>query len=600
MTTGPVDAHGPRPDAVVWELTARLLLLTDAHVGAARATPRHAAESDVDLSLDRDPRTGVPRLRATTLAGLLRHELVARTADTAGVATLLGSDDARAATGTGVSAPSPSALDVDDAHATLPESAPVTVRVGTRVDPATGAVRPGRMWQWEVLPAGTVFTAHLRLHVAAPADEARLLTQFVLAARGFGGDGPGIRIGGSSGRGHGAVRATRWAAVRHDLTDEPEWFGYHSRDWESRWREGREALAASGATDLAALLDTGLREHGRTAIAAHLAARALSVDRRQRAELHLELNVAERAEPAPETPPPSDPSSLRPGLLLIGDVPEAGRLAEVDRAHRRRPTVSGNDDDQVEVRPVLGDAALFALLKRLGGRLVRDAAEHLRGAGASREAGAQRGSERDGECGHWRAWHDHWWGADTVHRPGAPPVPPVPARIRLRATPVLTGGAPLTTTRLTVDALFGDAVSGRLFTKDLHCGGSAEAVLDITEPDDAIRGLLALVVRELATVPLDTLGAGAGSGNGRLSATGAVLVTYKGTGEEPERVDLLSALRAPDGEAARTVRGWLAALHTRLTEADHGHGVEPETGSSEGYAAEPRAGGKARAEEDQT
>ncbi|MBR8744484.1 CRISPR-associated protein, partial [Nocardiopsis sp. MG754419] len=155
---------------------------------------------------------------------------------------------------------------------------------------------------------------------------------------------------------------------------------------------------------------------------------------------------------------------------------------------------------------------------------------------------------------------------------GTGPPAPRPARIRLRATPVLTGGAPLTTTRMTVDALFGDAVDGRLFTTDLHCGGTAEAVLDVPEPDGAVCGLLALLVRELVTVPFDTLGAGEGVGHGRLLVTRAALVVHGG----PDRsitpdggdgtVDLTAAFDDPDGREGRLVRGWLRTLHTRLTQ----------------------------------
>ncbi len=556
MTADPADAHGPRPPGAVWEFSVRLCLLTDAHVGAARATPRHVAESDVDLYLDRDPRTGVPRLRGSTLAGLLRHELAARTADPVGASALLGSDDAGEIIGARTPATLPSALDVDDAHAVLPEGTAVTVRVGTRVDPATGGVWPGRMWQWEVLPAGTVFTAHLRLRVDAPAEEARLLTLLALAARGLGDEGPGIRIGGRSGRGYGAVRAARWAARRHDLTDEHGWFAYHARGWRDRWRQGEAALAPEDdrfGPDLAALVAARLREHGRETVAEHLTARSAVADRRHRAELRLELHVAERPEAVPAGRPPAA-GALRPGLLMIGDTPVDGRLAEVDRAHRRRPFVTGAAADgavggaEVELRPVLGDTALFALFKRVSGRLVRDAAAHLAGEGAG-----------------WREWHGHWWGADTDQSPGAPPTPPAPSRVRLRSVPSVTGGVPLTTTRLTVDALFGDAVDGRLFTTDLHCGGSAEVVFDITEPDDAVRGLLALVVRELVTVPFDTLGAGSGSGNGRLVATRAVLVGFEGDGAEPHEVDLVTALTDPGSREAAVARGWLPALHHRIT-----------------------------------
>lgn len=528
------DPHGPGPTGLVWECAVRLRLLTDTHVGAARAGAGQAAESDVDLRLDRDPRGGAPRLRATTLAGLLRHELLARTADPESAAALLGSGDHPEAGARS------SALDLDDAYAVLPEDEAVTVRVGTRVDPATGSVHPGRMWQWEVLPAGTVFTAHLRLRAADPTEEARLLVLLALAARGLADEGPGIRLGGRTGRGLGAVRAVRWTARRHDLTDEDGWFAYHARDWPTRWREAERALeTAEPDADLARALGAVLNEDGQRATAALLPDAAAGADRRRRSELRLELRVAERPDPVPSG------RATRPATLLVGDTPAGDRPTPADRVHRRRPAVTGGGE--VEPRPVLGDTALFALFKRIGERLVRDAAEHLAGEGTR-----------------WPEWHGHWWGGDTGRWPDSRPAP---SRIRLRATPTLSGGAPVTTTRLTVDSLFGDAVDGHLFTTELHSGGSAPVVLDVTEPDDAVRGLLALVVRELATVPLDTLGAGAGSGSGRLVATRAVLTTHEGDGSPPHEVDLIRALTEPDGPDAATARGWLPELHRQITRA---------------------------------
>src|SRR5699024_914779 len=83
-----------------------------------------------------------------------------------------------------------------------------------------------------------------------------------------------------------------------------------------------------------------------------------------------------------------------------------------------------------EPEPVLGDTALHAFLKRIAARLARDACEAL-------------GGHQD----LWRHWHAHWWGGDTDPATALPR----PSRVRLRRTPVLTGGVPLTTTRLTVD-----------------------------------------------------------------------------------------------------------------------------------------------------
>ncbi|WP_304450951.1 RAMP superfamily CRISPR-associated protein [Nocardiopsis sp. YSL2] len=567
----------PRTPRIVWEFGLRLLLLTDTHIGAAQTPPRHAAESDVDLLVDRDPRTGVPRLRATTLAGLLRHELVERTGGPGPARALLGSAAPAAGSGPG---PGTSALDIDDGNAELPEGAGVTVRTGTRVDPETGAVRPGRTWQWEVLPAGTVFTVPMRLHVPGPEDEAGLLGLLILASAGLDGTGPGRHVGGRTGRGYGRMRAAHWNARRHDLAGERGWFAYHARTWEERWAEAAApGGTAGGAADAADALTRCLDTVGPAPVAAR--ARAVAAghpDRRHRAELRLRLAVAEHPGPRASDAGAADPdgTGLRPGLLMIGDAPADGRLGEVDRAHRYRPAPAAparsarpaaDDGVDVDLVPVLGDTALFALVKRIGERLARDAAEHL-----------------GGDPARWRAWNASWWGSDAEES-GPRPSPafaqggasrgaelppssvglrPQPSRIRLRAAPAITGGAPLTTTRLTVDALFGDAVDGRLYTSDLHCGGSADVVLDVRDPDDAVRGMLALVVRELATVPFDTLGSGGGSGNGRLTATRASLTTVPGDGGPPHTVDVLEAVRHPDTEDGRTARRWLVALRARL------------------------------------
>ncbi|WP_116246512.1 RAMP superfamily CRISPR-associated protein [Nocardiopsis sp. FIRDI 009] len=581
----PEPVPPPARPALVWEVTARLRLLCDTHVGAAQAIPRHAAETDVDLHLDRDPRSGLPRLRATTLAGILRHELADRTGDPDGVRALLGSSEPRSEVGQEVPPPAPSALDLDDAPAELPEGAAVAVRAGTRVDPAAGAVLPGRTWQWEVLPAGTVLTAHLRLSVPAPAEEPRLLALLALATAGLDGAGSGAHVGSHSGRGYGAVRAARWSVRRHDLSDEHGWFAYHARTWAERW--SGNAAADGEAADLATALGTALTRHGRGTAVVELAARSAVADRRHRAELHLTLAVAERTAPPTGAGAPGPPAATappegdgrgggrprtadpdpRPGLLMVGDVPVGDRIGEVDRAHRYRPvvtdtegppSVSGGPDHRADPAdatgpasvhpvPVLGDTALFSLFKRIAARLLRDAAEHLGGPSAR-----------------WCRCHAHWWGADTERDPGRGAATPRPSRLRLRSTPVLSGGAPLTATRLTVDSLFGDAVDGRLFTADLHCGGAADVVLDARDPDDALLGLLVLVVRELATVPFETLGAGSGGGNGRLTATSAAVTVHPGDGGPPRTVDLLTAVFTPTSAEAAAARGWLAALHNRL------------------------------------
>ncbi|WP_017614445.1 RAMP superfamily CRISPR-associated protein [Nocardiopsis salina] len=526
------------PTSVLWEITVRLVLLSDTHVGPADPAHRRADEPGSDLPVDRDPETGLPRLRATTLAGVLRHDLVARTGDTASAGALFGTSAADDPARTGF----PGALDLDDAEGRVPTA--ITSRTGNRVDPASGTALPGHLWRREILPAGTVFISHLRLHVSALEDEreegeeavslGRLTACVAGLYRGHtgpgtpGSDAPGLHVGARTGRGHGAIAATSWSARRHDLTTAEGWFAHHARTWSQRRADGENALT-DGSPTLTEALVRALRSADRPDLADGIPATA--PDRGPRDELRLTLAVGEPDDPLL-------PAQVRPGLLMIADPPPPDRVGAVDRAHRRRLA-----EGAPEPAPVLGDTALHALLKRLSARLSRDACEAL-------------GGHED----LWRHWHAQWWGGDTD------PVTalPRPSRVRLRRTPVLTGGAPLTTTRLTVDSLFGDAVDGHLSTSDVHCGGTAEAVLDVYDPDDSVRGLLTLLVRDLATVPADTLGSGAGSGHGRLTATAATLTVRTGDCEPPRTVDLLTAVLDPESADARLARGWVSRWHARL------------------------------------
>lgn len=637
------------PPSVLWEVAARLVLLSDTHVGSADPAHRRADEPWTGLPVDRAPDTGLPRLRATTLAGILRHDLVARTGDIEAAGTLFGTSAADDAEGTGV----PGVLDLDDAEGHAPTA--VTSRTGNRVDPASGTALPGHLWRREILPAGTEFILHLRVHVAEPApasgpqgldqheeheqQEAELLGLLVRCAAGLhqgpaarkgsdpepagagacalrpgpeetgadcldrateghgdagvcrapnepgapgvhhgpagpgapvrvvhrdasarGGaapdpagsrdpgtgpgtgpddadsETPGLYVGARTGRGHGAIAATAWTARRHDLTTAEGWFAHHARTWEQRHTHGERALD-DGSPTLAEALSHTLRTAGRPELADGIPTAV--PDRRHRDELRLTLAVGEPDDPLL-------PARVRPGLLMLADPPPPDRVGAVDRVHRHRPV-----EGAPEPAPVLGDTALHALLKRLSARLARDACEAL-------------GGHED----LWRHWHAHWWGGDTDPATALPR----PSRVRLRRTAVITGGAPLTTTRLTVDSLFGDAVDGHLSTSDVHCGGTAGTVLDVYEPDDSVRGLLALLVRDLATVSADTLGSGAGSGHGRLTATSATLTFRTGDGGPARTVDLLTAVRAPDSADARLVRGWVSRWHARLAPRTAGEG----------------------------
>ncbi|RCV52450.1 RAMP superfamily CRISPR-associated protein [Marinitenerispora sediminis] len=607
---------GPR---VIWEISTRLRLLGDTHIGSAAPSAPHAAESEVDQLLDRDPVTREPRLRASTLAGLLRHHLADRCdppvhADATGAAgagrrgwadTLFGAPAVPEFAATDTEPATMSALDIDDAVAVLPEDANITVRVGNRIDPDSGTAAPGAFWRMEVLPAGTSFTVTMRLRVP-DGDEGRLLALVSTAAAGLAADsegetsddglpGPaGIRIGARTGRGYGEVVAEAWHVRRHDLHTPEGWGAYYARGWEERWKEARNGLETSdrharleSAVDgtLAALRTAALAEAGhderagwtardleRTHTAFHHELDARRADVRCRDTFVVTLAVAERSTrsfvPAPFDDLDGAPATGPwPGVLLVGDTPAPDRLGEVDRAHRTRPRYS---DGRVQWRPELGGTAVFALFKRTARGLVREIA------GTAEQPGAEW--DVSGDPAH--NWFAHWWGSDTG--PGGDGGPR-PARLRLRSPGVLSESTRLRTTRTTIDTLFGDTVDGRLFTDDVEAGGVARVVLDAADADDALRGLLTLVVRELYTVPFHSIGGGAGVGHGRLTVRSAVLVSRR-PGEETERTDLLRAIDDPASPDRARAADWLAELHKEA-----GGGADPSAAGTPSGARSPRA-----------
>ncbi|MFC7330508.1 RAMP superfamily CRISPR-associated protein [Marinactinospora rubrisoli] len=606
---------GPR---VLWEISTRLRLLGDTHIGSAAPSAPHSAESEVDQLLDRDPQTGKPRLRASTLAGLLRHHLADRCdppgrADATGATgsgergwadTLFGAPAVPEFAAADTEPATMSALDIDDAVADLPQDANITVRVGNRIDPDSGTAAPGAFWRMEVLPAGTSFTVTMRLRVPDGGDEGRLLALVSTAAAGLAADdrddapenglpGP-IRIGARTGRGYGEVVAEAWHARRHDLHTPEGWEAYYAREWQTRWDDARDILENSGrparlesavddtfaALRTAALADAGndewagwtARDFERTHTAFHHELDARRADVRCRDVLVVTLAVAERPTrsfvPAPFDDPGGTPATGPwPGLLLVGDTPAPDRLGEVDRAHRTRPRYSGG---RVQWRPELGGTALFALFKRTARSLVREIAG----------TAEQPGTEWDVSGDPAHNWFAHWWGSDTG--PGGDGGPR-PARLRLRSPGVLSESTTLRTTRTTIDTLFGDTVDGRLFTDDVEAGGVARVVLDATDADDALRGLLTLVVRELHTVPFHSIGGDAGVGHGRLTVRSAVLVSRR-PGEDPERTDLLRAINDPAGPERARAADWLAELHKEA-----GGGADPSAAGTPSGARSPRA-----------
>lgn len=186
-------------DADTWIVSG--VLLADSPVSVAGGPPR--AEADVTVFRDGLRRWVLP---GTSLAGVLRHARV--DADRAELWSSLWptAEEGQAA----------SRLSVDDAVSLHtpggPDPAP-PVRQSVAIDQATGAARPGALFDREVVPAGTRFA--LRLAVAGSGDgedTARAVSALVAHLAS------GIRIGGGTSRGLGRIRLVESAVSRRDLT----------------------------------------------------------------------------------------------------------------------------------------------------------------------------------------------------------------------------------------------------------------------------------------------------------------------------------------------------------------------------------------------
>lgn len=201
-----------------WVITGQMRLLTAAHFGGT-------ATGALDMPILRDP-DGQPFLPGTSLAGALRSHL----ADVLG--GYRSSEDPRVAKLFGVSRKSEdgsqSPIIVYDSNPT--EVVPVEIRDGVAIDPATGTAKANMKFDFEVLPAGTLFPIRIDLIVPDRASEAELLNLLILTLNGLT-DGS-IALGLRRSRGLGKLKVDRWAVVRHDLASREGWLGWVLSDHE--------------------------------------------------------------------------------------------------------------------------------------------------------------------------------------------------------------------------------------------------------------------------------------------------------------------------------------------------------------------------------
>lgn len=213
------NAGGVRSMSARWVVTGAMKLESAAHFGGE-------SETAVDMAVLRDPKEGRPLLPGTSLAGALRSHL----ADVLGgygssehknVALLFGgarSDDLG----------SQSPLIVFDSLGQMPEDLTLEIRDGVAIDPAIGTAEDHKKFDFEVLPAGTIFPLRMELIIEAPEREGLLIGLLMAALNGLAeGD---IALGMRRSRGLGAVKVHNWKALRYDLTSKQGWLDWVTSD----------------------------------------------------------------------------------------------------------------------------------------------------------------------------------------------------------------------------------------------------------------------------------------------------------------------------------------------------------------------------------
>jgi len=213
------DDGGVRKLASRWVIMGEVVLETATHFGCEEG-------EGTDMEVLRDAREGYPLLTGSSLAGALRSHL----ADVLGgyfseehkeVECLFG---CRRGDDEGSQSP----LIVFDALGKLPQKGSVEIRDGVAIDPITGTAEAHKKFDFELLPAGTVFPVRFDLLVEAGKDESLLLSLLVTALDGLSKDE--IRMGVRRSRGLGRIRAGKWKMKRYDLTSQDGWLDWVSAD----------------------------------------------------------------------------------------------------------------------------------------------------------------------------------------------------------------------------------------------------------------------------------------------------------------------------------------------------------------------------------
>jgi len=188
--------------------TGRLVLQTPAHFGEGEA------DDLTDMPLARDPKDGLPLLTGASIAGAARNYL-REWEHGYGVGYEVEHEDSltRRLFGDVIEKESiESRLIVDDAYGS---HSATELRDGVAINPETRTAEKGKLFDTELLEAGTAFD--LRFELALPEGEDGLLAGFAVALTGFkNGE---IGLGTRKRRGLGQCKVEKWDVQSFDLRD---------------------------------------------------------------------------------------------------------------------------------------------------------------------------------------------------------------------------------------------------------------------------------------------------------------------------------------------------------------------------------------------
>ena len=228
------------------QLTKRLVIKGD----LVLETPAHFGGGPpglVDMTLRLDPLEGIPVLRGTSLAGVLRSYLRKRQS---GFAQNISSNslEDQLFGSQGDQDGEQSWLMIADAIGSAGQTFQIETRDGVRIEPATRTAADKAKFDFDLIEAGTCFPLKFELLVVQE-KEPSLRQACAIALQGL--ERGEIPLGARTRRGFGRCRVTTWQVTTYDLSTPSGLIGWLAQDTSGELRgEDIAALLKAQNTDL--------------------------------------------------------------------------------------------------------------------------------------------------------------------------------------------------------------------------------------------------------------------------------------------------------------------------------------------------------------